>query len=124
MPQITCPVCGYAYATSNITNHVRKAHSGVAVSQEAAAAVGLVACSCGQVVLHGAALRKHQGIRKCQGAASQPAGVPASAIAAQVPSTSQAVHTESAPATLAEPQDGSSVMHVLDPEILALAHGA
>ena len=118
MPQITCPVCGYSYATSNITNHVRKAHSGVVVSQEAAAAVGLAACSCGQVVLHAAALRKHQGIRKCQGAASQPAAVPALAIATPAPSMSQNVHTESASATSAQPQD-SSLNDVLDPAILA-----
>jgi len=97
---------------------VRKAHSGVAVSQEAAAAAGLVACSCGQVVLHAAALRKHQGIRKCQGVASQPAAVPALAIAAAAPSTSQPVQIESAPATLAQQQD-SSLHDVLDPAILA-----
>ena len=73
MSQIACPLCGFGYAATNITNHLRKAHSGAHVSQEAAAAVGLIACPCGQAVLNAAALRKHQGIRKCQGARSQPA---------------------------------------------------
>ncbi|KAI3481019.1 hypothetical protein L1887_56845 [Cichorium endivia] len=73
MSQIACPLCGFGYAATNITNHLCKAHSGAHVSQEAAAAVGLIACPCGQAVLNAAALRKHQGIRKCQGARSQPA---------------------------------------------------
>ncbi|KAF6766982.1 hypothetical protein PSEUBRA_001641 [Kalmanozyma brasiliensis GHG001] len=66
MTSVNCPVCSFSYAITNITNHIRKAHAGVHVTQDAAAASGLVACSCGQVVLNAVALRKHQGIRHCQ----------------------------------------------------------
>ena len=115
MPQIACPVCGFAYAASNITNHLRKAHKGIFVSQTAAATVGLVACTCGQVVLNAAALRKHQGIRKCQSAQSQPA-------ACQRPVTqlvaANAAHTESAPAQL-EAERYDPFIQALDPAIFA-----
>uniref|UniRef100_V5EYN9 ATP-dependent DNA helicase n=1 Tax=Kalmanozyma brasiliensis (strain GHG001) TaxID=1365824 RepID=V5EYN9_KALBG len=48
MTSVNCPVCSFSYAITNITNHIRKAHAGVHVTQDAAAASGLVACSCGQ----------------------------------------------------------------------------
>ncbi|SOV01188.1 uncharacterized protein UDID_17596 [Ustilago sp. UG-2017a] len=84
MLPITCPVCSYAYAESNITNHLHKVHKGIAVSQDAAAAVGLVACFCGQVVMNAAALHKHQGIHKCQGSNTQQTQVqPTPAISTQ-----------------------------------------
>ncbi|KAJ9474675.1 hypothetical protein PHBOTO_004535, partial [Pseudozyma hubeiensis] len=66
MSLVVCPVCHLSYSISNITAHIRRFHAGVRVSQEAAAASGLVACSCGQVVFNAAALKKHQGIRRCQ----------------------------------------------------------
>ena len=70
--KLAVQVCQFSYAAPNITNHIRKAHSGEQFSQDAAAAVGLVACSCGQVVLNVTALRRHQGIRTCQSGQSQP----------------------------------------------------
>ena len=127
MSQITCPVCHFAYAASNITNHVRKAHSGIPVSQEAAAAVGLVACTCGQVVLNAVALRKHQGIRKCQGAQSQPASQPAMsqpavtqpAVSHAMPVAAQApAQPESAPSRLGVRQDSPFMLN-LDPALFA-----
>ncbi|SPO39740.1 uncharacterized protein PSFLO_05221 [Pseudozyma flocculosa] len=57
MSQVACPVCQFAIARSNITAHIRRQHAGVPVSPEAAAARGLVACGCGQVVLSAAALK-------------------------------------------------------------------
>ncbi|SOV09775.1 uncharacterized protein UDID_19463 [Ustilago sp. UG-2017a] len=117
MPPITCPVCSYAYAESNITNHLHKVHKGIAVSQDAAAAVGLVACFCGQVVMNAAALRKHQGIRKCQGSNTQQTQVqPTSAISTQ--QTHDVVSPEPAPVPVADMQH-KSFLDVLDPAILA-----
>ncbi|SPO26597.1 uncharacterized protein UTRI_10146 [Ustilago trichophora] len=113
MSKVTCPVCSFAYAGSNITNHFRKAHSGVFVTQEAAAGVGLVACACGQLVLNAAALRKHQGIRKCHGAASQPAP-PAPTTQ---PAASAVMQAESAPAALAVEQD-DPFLQLVDPALL------
>ncbi|SPO31906.1 uncharacterized protein UTRI_06743 [Ustilago trichophora] len=113
MSKVTCPVCSFAYAESNITNHFRKAHSGVFVTQEAAAGVGLVACACGQLVLNAAALRKHQGIRKCHGAASQPAP-PAPTTQ---PAASAVMQAESAPAALAVEQD-DPFLQLVDPALL------
>ncbi|KIS72426.1 uncharacterized protein UMAG_00825 [Mycosarcoma maydis] len=69
--KLAVQVCQFSYAAPNITNHIRKAHSGEQFSQDAAAAVGLVACSCGQVVLNVIALKRPQGIRKCQSGQSQ-----------------------------------------------------
>lgn len=117
MPPITCPVCSYAYAESNITNHLRKVHKGIAVSQDAAAAVGLVACFCGQVVMNAAALRKHQGIRKCEGSNTQQTQVqPMPAISTQ--QSQDVVSPEPAPVPVAEMQH-ESFLDMLDPAILA-----
>ncbi|SPO37723.1 uncharacterized protein PSFLO_03199 [Pseudozyma flocculosa] len=90
MSQVACPVCQFAIARSNITAHIRRQHAGVPVSPEAAAARGLVACGCGQVVLSAAALKQHQGIKKCGGSrpateAARPAA--ASPVAARTAST-------------------------------------
>ena len=119
MSQITCPMCSFAYASTNITNHLCKAHAGVHVSQEAAAAVGLVACSCGQVVMNVVVLRKHQGIHKCQMAQPQLAAIqPVVSAPAPTPATpaavAEAAQPESAPAALAVEQD-DAFMQMLDP---------
>ncbi|SOV07963.1 uncharacterized protein UDID_17245 [Ustilago sp. UG-2017a] len=117
MPPITCPVCSYAYAESNITNHLHKVHKGIAVSQDAAAAVGLVGCFCGQVVMNAAALCKHQGICKCQGSNTQQTQVqPTSAISTQ--QSHDVVSPEPAPVPGADMQH-KSFLDVLDPAILA-----
>ncbi|SPC62274.1 uncharacterized protein UHOD_11510 [Ustilago sp. UG-2017b] len=115
MPPITCPVCSYAYAESNITNHLRKVHKGIAVGQDAAAAVGLVGCFCGQVVMNVAALCKHQGIHKCQGSHTQQTQAqPTPAISTQ--QSHDAVSPE--PAPVADMQC-ESFLDMLDPAILA-----
>ncbi len=93
---LNCPVCRFSYAITNITNHIRKAHAGAQVTQQDAAACGLVACSCGQVVLNAAALKRHQGIRHCHvlplptPSATQPDPAPAAVPQAEAPPTPDA----------------------------------
>ncbi|SPC66656.1 uncharacterized protein UHOD_11409 [Ustilago sp. UG-2017b] len=117
MPPITCPVCSYAYAESNITNHLRKAHKGIAVSQDAAAAVGLVGCFCRQVVMNVAALHKHQDICKCQGSNTQQTQVQSTpAISTQ--QSHDVVSPEPVTVPAADMQR-KSFLDMLDPAILA-----
>lgn len=72
MCTVPCPVCYFAYARTNSTNRIRKAHAGVQAAWQDAEACGLAACSCSQMVLTAAALKKHQGIRHCQSVTSEP----------------------------------------------------
>ena len=66
MTCISCPICSFAYAQSNILNHLRKNHADIPVSQDAAGLCGLVACHCGQVASNSVGLKRHQGIWRCQ----------------------------------------------------------
>ncbi|KAN0060562.1 hypothetical protein ACQY0O_007202 [Thecaphora frezii] len=63
-----CPLC--ELATSTMLKHMRKQHANAKVSHKKAAAMGLLACSCGQVVADATGLKKHQGIKRCQPAAT------------------------------------------------------
>ncbi|CCF53696.1 conserved uncharacterized protein, partial [Ustilago hordei] len=75
MSYVQCPICTFTYVQSNILNHLCKKHATIHISQEVAAACGVVVCSCGQAASNVAGLKTHQGMRHCQPA--QPA-LPAS----------------------------------------------
>ncbi len=73
------------YLRTNIHDHLRRRHKNVAVNAEAAAAVGLVACPCGQVAANLVGLTRHQSAAKCGHALPPPAAAPAAASSATPP---------------------------------------